>query len=148
MNIKEFTEQLSKLDKIEFEGVPDHFHITEVGITTKDFIDCGGTVRREQTASFQLWVADDVDHRLKPEKLVEIIAKAQNELLVKFVRDDSFAHLVNLEIEIEYQTDTIGKYGLEFDGKFKLIPKQTDCLAKDKCGVEPKTSCCPGSKCC
>lgn len=24
-------------------SVPEHFHVTEVGIITKDFIDCGGT---------------------------------------------------------------------------------------------------------
>lgn len=28
--------------------VPEHFHITEVGPITKNFIDCGGTVREEK----------------------------------------------------------------------------------------------------
>ena len=26
-------------------SVPEHFHVTEVGLITKNFIDCGGTVR-------------------------------------------------------------------------------------------------------
>jgi hypothetical protein len=25
--------------------VPEHFHVTEVGLITKNFIDCGGKVR-------------------------------------------------------------------------------------------------------
>jgi len=37
---------------------------------------------------------------------------------------------------VEYQADTIGKYGLDFDGNhFLLTTKQTDCLAKDTCGI-------------
>jgi hypothetical protein len=70
--------------------------------------------------------------------------------------------LENHEIEVEYQGDTIGKYGLEFkNGVFILISTQTDCLAKDKCGIpqeKPRlrlstlqaqeSSCAPGSGCC
>ena len=67
----------------------------------------------------------------------------------------------DLEIEVEYQAETIGKFGLDFDGtNFLLTSKQTDCLAKDQCGIpEEKTklqfselsagnSCAPGSGCC
>ena len=68
--------------------------------------------------------------------------------------------LENLEIEVEYQSETIGKYGLEFEGeRFILTTTQTDCLAKEKCGipevkpvnliqVENPSSCSPGSGCC
>jgi hypothetical protein len=68
------------------------------------------------------------------------------------------------EVEVEYQTDTIGKYGLAFeDGVFRLVGKKTDCLAKDNCGapaqkvkrnlseVQGQASCCgenSGSGCC
>lgn len=132
--------------------VPEHFHVTEVGMVHKHFIDCGGKVRNEKVASFQLWNSDDTDHRLKPEKLIKIIALSEQVL-----------GLEDLEIEVEYQSDTIGKYGLEYDGKsFLLTAKQTDCLAKDNCGVptekkkvslaelqNTKQSCCtPGTKCC
>ena len=42
----------------------------------------------------------------------------------------------DVEIEVEYQTDTIGKYDLQYDGNdFLLIPKQTACLASENCGV-------------
>ena len=76
-------------------------------------------------ANFQLWAADDYDHRLKPQKVIDIIEMAEKEI-----------GLENLEIEIEYQSETIGKYGLEFEGgRFLLTATQTDCLAKEKCGI-------------
>ena len=105
--------------------VPNHFHVTEVGKITKNFIDCGGTVRNEEVANFQLWNANDYDHRLHPEKLINIIELSEKVLGI----DD-------LEIEVEYQGQTIEKFGLDFDGTyFTLKTKQTDCLAKDKCGI-------------
>ena len=126
--------------------VPSHFHVTEIGLINKHFIECGGTVRKEQKVSFQLWNADDYDHRLHPEKLVHIIELSERVLGIP-----------DLEIEVEFQSETIGKYGLDHDGKnFLLTTKKTDCLAKDNCGIpaeKPKVrlsqlqaSCCePGS---
>jgi hypothetical protein len=106
------------------ELVPNHFHVTEVGKITKHFIDCGGTVRHEEVVNFQLWNANDYDHRLHPEKLVNIIKLSETLLGIE-----------DLDIEVEYQGDTIQKFGLDFDGNnFLLTSKQTDCLAKEKCG--------------
>ncbi len=155
MKLSEVKNNLRQLEKIAFqlpngELVPNHFHVTEVGKITKNFIDCGGTVRNEEVANFQLWNANDYDHRLHPEKLLDII-----ELSEKILKLD------DLEIEVEYQGDTIGKFGLDFDGaNFLLTSKQTDCLAKESCGIpeeKPKlkmadiatgTSCTPGGNCC
>lgn len=130
--------------------VPNHFHVTEVGEITKRFIDCGGTVRKETVVNFQLWNANDYDHRLHPEKLLKIIELSEKTLAI----DDN-------EIEVEYQGTTIQKFGLDFDGnQFLLTTKQTDCLAKEACGIpaeKPKVrlsemsaqSCCsPKSGCC
>jgi hypothetical protein len=130
--------------------VPSHFHVTEVGEITKRFIDCGGTVRKETVVNFQLWNANDYDHRLHPEKLLKIIELSEKTLAID-----------NNEIEVEYQGTTIQKFGLDFDGnQFLLTTKQTDCLAKDACGIpaeKPKVrlsemsaqSCCsPKSGCC
>jgi len=130
--------------------VPEHFHVTEVGVITKDFIDCGGKVRHEKVANFQLWNADDYEHRLKAGKLLNIIALSEKVLGME-----------DLEIEVEYQAETIGKYDLGYDGtNFLLLSKQTACLAKEACGVEtaPKqgminlaaaaNSCVPGKGCC
>lgn len=156
MKLSEVKNHLAQLETIAFqlpdgELVPTHFHVTEVGKISKHFIDCGGTVRTENVANFQLWSADDYNHRLHPEKLIHIIELSEKVL-----------GLEDLEVEVEYQADTIGKFGLEFDGvNFLLTSKQTDCLAKDKCGIpdkKPKVrlsslnvkseSCTPGSGCC
>ena len=154
MKLSEFTQHLSGLKKIAFELpsgklVPEHFHVTEIGRIDKNFIDCGGTIRKEQKISFQLWQANDYNHRLHPEKLIHIIELAEDKL-----------ELIDAEIEIEYQGTSIEKYEVEFDGEnFLMTNTQTDCLAKDKCGipsVKPKVklselqnSCCtPDSGCC
>tara|TARA_R110002012_G_scaffold81945_3_gene207461 strand:- start:47575 stop:48042 length:468 start_codon:yes stop_codon:yes gene_type:complete len=155
MKLSEIKHQLRNLETIAFqlpngELVPNHFHVTEVGKISKHFIDCGGTVRTENVINFQLWEANDYDHRLHPEKLLSIIELSETVL-----------NLEDLDIEVEYQGSTIGKYNLDFDGKnFLLTNTQTDCLAKDACGIpaekpklklselEKTNSCTPGSGCC
>jgi hypothetical protein len=127
MRLSEIKNHLKTLKTIAFQLpnkqlVASHFHVTEVGKVSKQFIDCGGKVRTNEVINFQLWEENDYDHRLHPEKLIQIIKLSEN--LFNF--DD-------LEIEVEYQgKDTIGKYGLDFDGEnFLLTSKLTDCLAKD-----------------
>lgn len=132
MKLSEVKTIIQAIQTVAFElqngqRVPEHFHVTEVGIVTKNFIDCGGTVRNEKVANFQLWNADDFDHRLKPQKLLDIIALSEKVLGME-----------DLEIEVEYQAETIGKYDLAFNGeKFVLVSKQTNCLAQDACGIPP-----------
>ncbi|WP_418509134.1 DUF6428 family protein [Corallibacter sp.] len=134
MTLKDIKTALKTLDKIAFQLpngslVPSHFHVTEVGKVSKHFIDCGGTVRHEDVVNFQLWNANDYNHRLHPEKLIHIIELSEKTLDINN----------NLDIEVEYQGETIGKFGLDFDGtNFLLTTKQTDCLAKDNCGVPEK----------
>ena len=156
MKLSEFKKQLSTVTDLNFvlsngTVVPKHFHVTEVGQVTKNFIDCGGTVRNEKVVNFQLWKANDFDHRLAPKKLNDIIALSEKVL-----------GLEDAEIEVEYQSDTIGKYGVEFNGKdFTLTSTQTNCLAQDKCGIPTEklkvnlvdlsnnqSRCTPGGKCC
>ena len=154
MTISEIKALLATVETVAFKlpsgaYVPSNFHVTEVGIVTKNFIDCGGTVRNEKVASLQLWNANDVDHRLKPKKLMDIISLSEKILGME-----------DLDIEVEYQSDTIGKYALDFNGEaFELIPMQTNCLAQDQCGISPvkqkmnvaevvATSCTTGGGCC
>ena len=156
MKLSELKTHLNKVNQVNFVQpngtfVPSHFHITEAGLVLKHFIDCGGTVRTEKAINFQDWTSKDTDHRLEPNKLLKIISLSEN----LFGNED-------LDIEVEYQTDTVGKYGLDFSGEnFLLTAKQTDCLAKDNCGVpqdkqklqlaelETSKSCCtPGGGCC
>ncbi|OQD41747.1 DUF6428 family protein [Croceivirga radicis] len=155
MTLKEVKTALQGLETIAFELpngnlVPRHFHVTEVGKVNKHFIDCGGTVRMEEKVNFQLWNADDYDHRLHPEKLVHIIELSEKTL-----------DLTNLEVEVEFQGATIERYSLDFNGKhFLLTSKFTDCLAKDNCGIpeskpriklselQATSGCNPNSGCC
>jgi hypothetical protein len=112
------------------EFVPDHFHVTEVGRIQKDFIDCGGTRRESVSCLLQTWTADDLDHRLIAGKLSKILRLAGPVLK----SDD-------LTIEVEHGLDVAAQYHVsevEVTPKgllFILAGKQTDCLAKDKCGV-------------
>jgi hypothetical protein len=156
MKLSQIKSILATVETVNFQLpsgslVPEHFHVTEVGLITKNFIDCGGTVRNETVVNFQLWNANDVDHRLKPQKLINIIELSEKKLGIK-----------DYEIEVEYQDTTIGKYDLDFNGTdFILLNKQTACLAQDQCGIpqeKPKMrlsemnkevkSCSPNSGCC
>ena len=130
MKLSEFKKHLEALAQIHFvlsngTKIPSHFHITEVGMTTKQFTDCGNTFRISKTATFQLWTSVDFYHRLEPQKILKIINATEK----MFDGED-------LDIEIEYQQETIGKFGLEFSNEeFVLTNTKTDCLAKDNCGI-------------
>lgn len=132
MKLSEIKNHLVHVDGVNFKlpsgtDVPEHFHVTEVGLVTKHFIDCGGTERLEKIINFQLWEANDFEHRLKPQKLLNIISLCEKRL-----------GLSDLEIEVEYQAESISKYGLDFNGKdFELTQKMTACLASDACGIPP-----------
>ena len=64
---------------LQINGLPvaAHYHITEIGLILKNYVDCGGVVRQERKASMQLWLANDTDHRLSTEKLLGIIEKSE-----------------------------------------------------------------------
>ncbi len=154
MKLSQVKTSLENLDNLVFklpngETIPQHFHVTEVGKITKNFIDCGGTIRNEEVVNFQLWTATDYDHRLEAKKLLDIIELSEKALGIG-----------DHEIEVEYQEGTIGKFGLEFNkDHFVLSNKATDCLAKENCGVpsqktkiklaELQSACCgTDSNCC
>lgn len=133
MKISELKQNLAGIEAINFKlpdgsYLPSHFHVTEVGLVTKHFIDCGGVERKETVANFQLWEAGDYDHRLAPQKFLHIL-----NLSKKVLGEE------DLSIEVEYQQNTIGKFGLDFDGQdFVLTQKKTACLAQDACGIPNK----------
>jgi hypothetical protein len=155
MKLSEIKNILDKLQTVDFQlqngtFVPEYFHVTEVGMITKNFIDCSGVIRNEKVVNFQLWNANDYEHILKPTKLLNIIELSEKKLGIE-----------DLEIEVEYQSDTIGKYDLGFNGEnFVLLSKKTACLAMEACGIpqenqeisldesQTKTTCKPNSGCC
>ncbi len=156
MKLSEFKTALSQVSEINLElpngtMIPSHFHITEAGLVTKHFLDCGNTERVEKLVNLQVWTATDYAHRLAPSKLLRILEVA-----------DRLFEGQDLELEVEYQSDTIGKFGLAFDGDhFQLTNKSTNCLAQDHCGIpelvaapvsamkKVASGCCtPGGGCC
>ncbi|MGI9176637.1 MAG: DUF6428 family protein [Pirellulales bacterium] len=116
--------------------VPVHYHITEVGRVQKDFIDCGGTIRSTTACVLQVWVADDVDHRLETTKLAAIMEVAGPLLQSQ-----------DIPVEVEYEEGVLSQYpvaGVEITPSgllFHLGTKHTACLAPEKCGVDG-TGCC------
>jgi hypothetical protein len=121
-------------------NVPAHFHVTEVGRVRKDFIDCGGTVRQTDACVLQVWVANDIEHRLIAGKLGSIIA------LGKDILQDA-----DLPVEIEYDVGVITQFAVDRidvnDGQItlKLTGKHTACLAPELCKVDDGST---ASGCC
>ena len=132
--------------------VPEHFHITEVGHITKDFVDCGGTRRSSSACVLQTLVAHDIDHRLASDKFATILG-----LTDKVIPNES------LPVEIEYDEGTVAQFpiaGIAVTGgaiQLMLEAKHTVCLAPDKCGLDepqpasvdndPEPACNPAANC-
>jgi len=117
------------------DQIPAHFHLTEVGHVVKNFIDCGGTIRKPESALLQLWVNDgDSNHRLTAGKMAKILGLGQRVL----------PHY-NLNVEIEYDDYAISQFpitGFAASGDyldFTTATKHTDCLARQKCDVTDKS---------
>lgn len=130
------------------EPIPAEAHVTEVGHVAKRFIDCGGTVRSQESCLLQAWIAErDGEHRLSAGKLARILDLSR----VVLPSED-------LGVELEYDRGAVGQYTLvsaEARGDelfFALGNKKTDCLARESCGVAPAASGCGcdgiESKCC
>lgn len=113
--------------------IPAHFHITEVGHVTKRFIDCGGKLHeRSDTCVLQTWVNDDdAEHRLKAGTFAKILQ----------LGDQVLPH-DEMPVEVDYDCCVVAQYPLasaQFTGEFidlQLAEKHTDCLAKERCGVD------------
>jgi hypothetical protein len=124
------------------EPIEAHFHVTEVGRVQKDFVDCGGTVRRVTSCLLQTWVGDDVDHRITTGKLLKALA-----LAAPILGDD------DLPVELEYEACNVVQLrvvSLDYtaDGAvIQLAKKHTDCLAKELCCV-PSTQGAGSNGCC
>ncbi len=111
--------------------IPAHFHVTEVGRVQKDFIDCGGTIRNSTSCVLQLWVANDLAHRLDTTKVSSIIQKGMK-----------LFETTEIPLEVEYDNGLISQYPIveASTGKsaviLQLASKHTACLAPDRCGVQ------------
>jgi hypothetical protein len=136
MNLREMTSILEEnpLRKVEFvinsERVPGHFHITEVGRVSKIFIDCGGKRRDSLKCVLQVWVADDINHKIDASKMMKILQFS----------DNIFEKWENPEVQVEYEKGVVSQYPVNgFDIskdeiRFHLGFTHTACLAPEKCG--------------
>jgi hypothetical protein len=110
------------------EAIAPHFHITEVGHVTKNFMDCGGTLRKTESCLLQTWVYSDVDHRLETSKLANILRIAGDVL-----------PSLDLPVEIEHESGVVSQYPVttgSSDGQTLTLTtdlKHTACLAMDLC---------------
>lgn len=125
-------------------SIPAHFHVTEVGHIQKRFVDCGGTLRSSASCLLQIWVANDLDHRLDSTKLSKIIDKGLG------LFDNR-----QVPVEIEYEQGVLSQYPLqsiEIDDSglvLHVVSKHTACLAPDKCRVDLNVvSACSAPGCC
>lgn len=132
------------------EPIEAHFHVTEMGRVQKDFVDCGGTVRRVVSCLLQTWVGDDTDHRITGGKLLKAIAAA-----APILRDE------DLPVELEYEACNVVQLRVVAVERgvaaltVRLAKKHTDCLAKELCVPSSSAAsgagagaCKPGSGCC
>lgn len=130
--------------------VPVRFHVTEVGHVRKRFVDCGGTRRESDVCLLQVWLGDDEDHRLAPDKLLRILDSAAD-----LLPDES------VPVEIEYENGLISQYAVASHGvsdgtlTFRLEKKHTACLAPDRCvrpaspvKIHGRVSACDRPGCC
>lgn len=110
------------------EPIEAHFHVTEVGRVQKDFVDCGGKVRRAVTCLLQTWVGDDVDHRITAGKLLKA-----------FDHGAAVLGSADLPVELEYEACNVIQFevvAVEREAErfvVRLGGKHTDCLAKELC---------------
>lgn len=132
--------------------VPLSFHVTEVGLVHKTFLDCGGTLRETRACQLQVWVGEDYDHRIETGKMAGILEKGKS-----LLPDDS------VPVEIEYEDRVISQYTISSheltDDAVILVlaHKHTECLAPELCGlpsinrlpaIDGTSSCCaPGKSC-
>jgi hypothetical protein len=120
------------------EPIEAHFHVTEIGRVQRDFVDCGGTIRRVVTCLLQTWVGEDTDHRITAGKLLKAFAHA-----APILGDE------DLPVEVEYETCNVVQLVLaevrQEESRFvlQLGSKHTDCLAKELClPAGTKGGCC------
>lgn len=110
------------------DPIEAHFHVTEVGRVQKDFVDCGGTVRRTVTCLLQTWVGEDVDHRITAGKLLKA-----------FEHSAPVLGSEDLPVELEYEACNVIQFlvtAVERQPErwvVRLGGKHTDCLAKEIC---------------
>ena len=140
----------------ENKFVDTNYHITEVKNTVINSVDCGGKSDAWNETVIQLWESPEEKGKieyLKSDKALSILERVHSmhpldgNAIVQFEYSNEVFHKAHLEVQHIEVTDS--KIIVQ------LFVSQTDCKAKDTCGVpetaladEQQNSCAPGSGCC
>lgn len=132
-----------------------NYHITEVKNITIDAVDCGAKTDFWKETIIQLWESplekDKRDYMTSYKALsilnkVDSIKPMEKGVEVKFEYSNADFHTAQLFVsDFEVDSDQL---------IIKLSVEQTDCKAKDTCGVpeekvlQVEGACAPGSGCC
>jgi hypothetical protein len=120
-----------------------HIHVTEVGHVIRNFIDCGGLAGREEKVLLQTHVGNDVDHRLRSDRLVKIL-----QLGSRVIPN------ADLNVDVEYDCCVVAQYPITeatSDGEhLNLILQRgrTQCRARERREAETEVACCTTSAVC
>lgn len=132
-----------------------NYHITEIKNITIDSVDCGAKTDFWKETIIQLWESPtekDKREYMSAHKALGILNKVdsikpmEKEVEVKFEYSNSDFHTAQLFVN---EFEIIGDQLI-----MKLGVEQTDCKAKDECGVpveigaQEDNSCAPGGGCC
>jgi len=134
-----------------------NYHITEIKNITIDSVDCGARPDFWKETIIQLWESPkekDKREYMSAFKALGILNKVdsikpmEKEVEVKFEYSNADFHTAQLFVnDFEVNGDNL---------IMKLGVEQTDCKAKDECGIpmevgvdaQAENSCAPGSGCC
>ena len=143
-----------------FEYAPDklvkaNYHITEIKNITVDSVDCGAGIDFWKETVIQLWESPEEIGKqdfMNSHKALEILSRVDR---IKPMEKE-------VEVKFEYSNDTfhtaqlfVNSYSIKDEQLvLHLGINQTDCKAKDTCGIPSKievvseNSCSPDSGCC
>jgi Family of unknown function (DUF6428) len=117
--------------------IPEHAHVTEVGHVVRTFVDCGGLSGREEKVLLQTHVGEDREHRLRSDRLDQILELSHRVL----------PH-ADLEVDVEYDCCVLAQYpiarAMSHGDYVDLILERgrTQCRARERRHKATGDSCC------
>src|SRR4029453_7649485 len=123
--------------------IPAHAHVTEVGHVVRTFIDCGGQTGKEEKVVLQTHVGDDIDHRLRSDRLAKIL-QLGNQVIPSAA----------LDVDVEYDCCVVAQYpiakAIPGSDQLNLILRRgrTQCRPREPRGSETAACCETSAACC
>jgi hypothetical protein len=123
--------------------IPAHAHVTEVGHLVRHFIDCGGLIGKDEKVVLQTHVGDDIDHRLRSDRLAKIL-RLGNQVIPT----------AELDVDVEYDCCVVAHYPIAeatpTGEHLNLILRRgrTQCRAREHREGETATGCCAAAAAC